>query len=169
MKKMKKNKLGTHEKIKRYKKMKFFLVLILLVFCLGLVINFIGFENIITGLIILPTEIEGKEKVIDYVQETRHFNEFDDLIKEKPILEEINLCKNRDVCKTLEIKNRIENNNWEDSYYWYVRFSGTQVIERKNLDFVVLEKTKKIYLEFILRGSDGKIMQTHTGETAWEV
>lgn len=165
----KRAKREVHKKLERTKKIKITLLVVLLIAFIGLFMSLMRFEGGITGFVVLPAGIEGKEEVINYVKTTHHFNEFSDLIKDKPVLEKIVLCKNKDVCKVLEIKQKIEDNNWEDTYYWYVRFSGTQVVKTKNLGFVILETTKKIYLEFIVRGSDGEIMQVHIGETAWEV
>jgi len=56
-------------------------------------------------------------------------------------------------CLDLEILQKIDNYNWPQTYYWYVKFSSEQWME------------KPLYLEFIIRGNDGVIMQADIGET----
>ncbi len=163
----KRGKIEVRKELERIKRMKTVLLVVILVAFVGLAISSINLEDEITGFIILPFNVEGKEEVIDYLKSTHHFKEFGGLVKNSPVLEKAVLCKDRGVCETLGIKQKIEGNVWEDTYYWYVRFSGTHVIKRENLGFVFLETTKKVYLEFIVR-SDGEIMQVHIGETAWE-
>ena len=118
--------------------------------------TFLYLQGGITGYIILPADVQGRGIVIDYLKQTPQFNTLEKNIIGEPQIENTYLCSigNYDakICKDLKIKEKIEKFGWDKTHYWYASFSGA------------LWENQRLYNEFLVRGSDGVIMDYHIGQ-----
>ena len=139
------------------KKLTFILGIVLLV---GMVGGFFYLSERarITGYIILPADIQGQQKVIDYLKGTEEYELLEYLCVEEPEVDRVYLCSenryNEFPCQNLNIDEKIEKFYWEPTYYWYVRFAAREWLE---------EPPREIYLEFLVKGNDGMLMDSHLG------
>lgn len=129
---------------------KIIVAMILIIVLIG--ISLIGQKASITGYVILPANIQGQEEVVDYVKQTEQFKNFEAKLIEEPNLEKIYLCSypyDAELCQIIE--DNIKRFGWEKTYYWYLRFSGKKWLG------------KEIQAEFLIRGDNGVIVQSHVG------
>ncbi len=140
-------------------KYKHFFIVLAFAVILSSMVFFVFEKASLTGYIILPTDVKDYQIVIDYLEQTRNYRIFEILVMdpENIKVERYYLCSTETMytkpCLDLEILQKIDNYNWPQTYYWYVKFSSEQWME------------KPLYLEFIIRGNDGVIMQADIGET----
>ena len=109
---------------------------------IALVITIIRFRGSITGFAVVSTP----DQEIEYLKETIYYKEFVKFA-DSPVLEKIYLCSKDSqeiICE--KVKSKIDGDEWNDGYYWYVRFSGMN----KDLE--------KIYLELFVRSFDNKVI-----------
>jgi hypothetical protein len=116
---------------------------------------------ITTGYIILPAEVQGQQVVVDYLKQTPEYALLDKLCVGEPEVETAFLCSENRYdefpCTGISLEERVREGKWERTYYWYVRFRAREWLQ---------EPTRYIYLEYIIRGDDGIVVETQMGDVS---
>jgi len=107
-----------------------------------LIINIIIYGGNITGFAVISTP----DQEAGYIKTTIYYTEFTKMVA-NPVLEKIQLCSKDSqeiICE--KVKSKINMDEWNDGYYWYVRFSG------------INKELEKTYLELFVRSYDNKVI-----------
>jgi len=111
-------------------------------------------KAVMTGYIILPSNIQDSGEVLDYLRETPEYKDFRHMSVTEPELTKIFLCSkgnyNSEPCKNIGMSGKMDRFGWKDTYYWYVSFDGMDKVY-----------SKSILVEFLIRGDDGLVVDKH--------